>query len=134
MSSGRGTGGGITGETILDYKDKLDWNLNQLTSIPITSTVVSPIPAKKSEFVIAKGNSAASSHYWRPQDINVLDNIENHRGPSVLLLNNELISSTQRGRIPLNILLSKEARQASILTQLQDSSLISLGKASRRYS
>ena len=49
-------------------------------------------------------------------------------GPSVVLPNNEVISSTQKGQIPLTSLLSKQARTASILPKLESSSLISLGQ------
>ena len=77
---------------------------------------------------MAKGDSAASSHYWRPQDKIVLDKIENCLGPSVLLPNNDMISSTEKGQIPLSNVLSKSAKTAMILPQLASSSLISLGQ------
>ena len=80
------------------------------------------------EIVIAKGDSAASSHYWRPRDKRALNDIEIYLGPSVLLPNNELISSTEKGQIPLSALLSKAAKTASILPKLESSSLISLGQ------
>ena len=78
--------------------------------------------------MIAKGDSAASSHYWRPRDKRVLEDIEKCLGPSVILPNNELIASTERGQIPLSSLLTKEAKTASILPKLASSSLISLGQ------
>ena len=77
---------------------------------------------------MAKGDSAASSHYWRDQDKTVLNNIKNCIGPSVLLPNNELISSTSRGQLPLSSDLSNAAKTAMILPKLTSSSLISLGQ------
>ena len=58
----------------------------------------------------------------------MLDNIEQYLGPSVLLPNNEMISSNEKGQIPLSSLLSKEAKTAQILPKLASSSLISLGQ------
>ena len=55
---------------------------------------------------MAKGDNAASSHYWRPEDKIVLDNIENCLGPSVLLPNNEKIALTEKGQLPLSDILS----------------------------
>ena len=77
---------------------------------------------------MAKGDSAASSHYWRDQDKTVLNNIKNCIGPSVLLPNNELISSTSRGQLPLSSELSNAAKTAMILPKLTSSSFISLGQ------
>ena len=75
----------------------------------------------KTEIVIAKGNSAASSHYLRPKDKEVLEDIEKHHGPSVVLPNNKLISSTQNGQITLSALLLTKAQTASMLPKLDSS-------------
>ena len=76
----------------------------------------------------AKGDSAASKNYWRPQDAHILENIVQYQGPSVLLPNNESIASTKKGQLPLSPNLTKAAKTAQILPQLASSSLISLGQ------
>ena len=93
----------------------------------VANTVVSHKPLE-SRIVWAKGDSAASSNYWRPQDKHVLDNIEQCTGPFVQLPNNEMIASNERGQIPLSNNLSKDAKNAQILPKLASSSLISLGQ------
>ena len=100
----------------------------QTQPLLLTSSVVSPPTINKSQCIMAKGDSAASSHYWRDQDKAVLDNVKNCMGPSVLLPNNERISSTSRGQLPLSSDLSNEAKTAMILPKLTSSSLISLGQ------
>ena len=86
-----------------------------------TSYVVSP-------WIIAKGDSVASSYYWRQQDAQCLDNVQNFAGPSVLLPNQETIQANQRGQLPLSPALSPQAQTAMILPQLKSASLISIGQ------
>ena len=86
-----------------------------------TSSVVSPC-------VIAKGDSAASSHYWRQEDAQCLEKIQNFAGPSVLLPNRETITANQKGQLPLSSALSTRAQTAMILPQLKSASLISIGQ------
>ena len=93
----------------------------------VANTVVSQTPLDSS-IVWAKGDSAASSNYWRPQDKHVLTDIETCQGPYVQLPNNEMIASNERGQIPLSNTLSKNAKNAQILPKLASSSLISLGQ------
>ena len=53
-------------------------------------------------FIKAKANSGASNHYWRPQDIDALSNIESTTtGPKVKRPNNEIIQTNQTGIINL---------------------------------
>ena len=78
--------------------------------------------------IIAKGDSGATSHYWREQDKRCLQQIEHAPGPTVTLPNNTTITSTARGRLPLHNSLSTKATTTSILPNLQSSSLISLGQ------
>ena len=94
----------------------------------LTSAVVSHNTVLTSPVIMAKGDSAASKHYWRPQDKKVLDEIEQCLGPSVLLPNNTTIVSTKKGQVPFSSDLSKEAKTAQILPRLASSSLISLGQ------
>ena len=94
----------------------------------VASAVVSHEIDTQSKVVWAKGDSAASKNYWRPQDKVVLKDIEEYLGPSVLLPNNTTTASTEKGQLPLSKMLSKEANIAQILPQLVSSSLISLGQ------
>ena len=86
-----------------------------------TSSVVSP-------FIMAKGDSAASSHYWRKEDEICLNDVKKFAGPSVLLPNKETITATQRGQLSLSPELSSQAQTAMILPQLKSASLISIGQ------
>ena len=72
-----------------------------------TSSVVSPC-------IMAKGDSAASSHYWRQEDEMCLTDVEHFAGPSVLLPNRESIMANQRGQIALSPELSSRAQTAMI--------------------
>ncbi len=47
--------------------------------------------------VIAKGDSGATSHYWRDIDRACLKNIEASPGPTVTLPNNTKTSSSEQG-------------------------------------
>ena len=78
--------------------------------------------------IIAKGDSGATSHYWRERDKSCLHKIKNAPGPTVTLPNNTTITSTSCGRLPLHESLSPQATTTSILPNLQISSLISLGQ------
>ena len=77
---------------------------------------------------MAKVDSPTSSHYWRDQDKTILRNIKNCIRPSVLLPNNDLISSTSWGQLPLSSELSTAAKTAMILPKLTSSSVISMGQ------
>ena len=68
----------------------------------IPSPVVSNKKYKDEEIIYAKGDSAASHHYWREEDKQVIEKIEKHSGPSVLLPNNNTISVTSQGQLPLS--------------------------------
>ena len=77
---------------------------------------------------MAKGDSAASSHYWRQEDEMCLNDVKHFAGPSVLLPNKEKIAATQRGQLSLSTDLSSQAQTAMILPQLKSASLISIGQ------
>ena len=83
---------------------------------------------KPEQCVMAKGDSAASHHYWREEDKKVLDNIESYSGPSVLLPNNSTIAVTSKGQLALSSNLSARAKNAMILPGLKSASLISIGQ------
>ena len=78
--------------------------------------------------VVAKGDSAASSHYWREKDTEVLENITLCNGPTVRLPDNTAISANKKAILPLPSTLSEKAKKVNILLKLNSSSLISLGQ------
>ena len=80
------------------------------------------------DIVIAKGDSGATKHYWRPKDKDVLNDLELFQGAKVTLPNNVSIQSTEKGNIPFSAKLSASAKDASILPGLESSSLVSLGQ------
>lgn len=82
----------------------------------------------KAPVTIAKGDSGASKHYWRPQDKNCLTNVQPYTNIAVTLPNANSISSETKGELPLSNKLSSRAKEAIVLPQLQSSSLISLGQ------
>ena len=57
------------------------------------------------EVVLAKGDSAASRHYWREQGKLVLNEIQEFTGPSALIPNGEKTSATKKGILPLSTIL-----------------------------
>ena len=76
----------------------------------------------------AKGDSAASSHYWREEDKHVLSQVEDILGPAVLLPNKQTINVTSQGMLPFSDDLTNNAKNAMILPQLKSASLISIGQ------
>ena len=77
--------------------------------------------------VIAKGDSAASDHYFRLCDTNCLTNIQDMTSTPILLPDKSSISASHMGLLP-NPNLSKNGRKVKILPQLRSASLISVGK------
>ena len=86
----------------------------------------SKVPSKIS--INVKFDSGATSNYLRPQDAFVLDNIEPHQGPLVTLPDENTISPSHQGELPLPSSLSKTARTATVLPKLQSSSLLATAK------
>ena len=78
--------------------------------------------------IYAKGNIAASQHYWREEDSTCLNTILEKLGPSVLLPNAESIQSTSQGQLPLSTKLSYNENTATRLLQLKKALLISIGQ------
>ena len=81
----------------------------------------------KSNFITTKADSGATKHYFRPQDMACLQQIEQTQGPSVFLPNMETITSTHTGLLPYDSL-TTQAKTANILPQLHSASLLSLGQ------
>ena len=80
------------------------------------------------DFCVAKGDTGATSHYWKQTDRHILKNIKKVNGPSVQLPNNTVISATEQGDLPLPREFSDNARKATILPDLKSANLISLGQ------
>ena len=80
----------------------------------------------KPDIIFAKGDSAASSHFLRPQDAHVLDEIKAERDTAVTLADNDVIGSSHTGQLPSLKTLPRLATKASVLPKLASSSLVSL--------
>ena len=76
--------------------------------------------------VIAKGDSAATGHYFTMNDACVLKDIKKERGPSVILPDNDVIGSTHGAQLPTPTPLPQAATKTAILPRLTSSSLVSL--------
>ena len=64
------------GETELVKDTKINVVLRKTQRFPLTSSEVSSSTNKKIPCILSKGDNAASSHYWRDQDKEVLENIK----------------------------------------------------------
>ena len=83
----------------------------------------------KSNSVVAKGDSAASNHYWKSTDVDILTDVCDTIGPTVTLPDNYTITSTSSGFLPLpSQHFSTTARRTAVFDNLHSSSLISLGQ------
>ena len=54
------------------------------------------------QVVISKGNSGATNHYWRKEDIDCLKMIQRDIGPEVTLPDNSVIKSDQHGHLSIS--------------------------------
>ena len=77
--------------------------------------------------VTAKGDSAASRHYWRPRDAGVLSNIRPANNERVMLPDLAEIAAAATGSLPVEGL-TQQARETLVLPKLGSSSLVSLGQ------
>jgi len=79
---------------------------------------------------IAKANSGASAHYFKPEDAaTVLHNVTaTPNGPSVYLPNGTILQAQRKGQLLLSEHLSSKAQTTQILEGIAESSLISLGQ------
>ena len=91
------------------------------------SSIVSSSPSHSS-CIYAKGDSAASSHYFRAQDQDCLTHITPATSKHITLPDGSNLSATHKGFLPLPNLLSDQAREAHMLPNLQSAFLISIGK------
>ena len=79
------------------------------------------------KYIVTKGDSAASGHYWRQHDLDCLKNVRFKLGPNVKLPDNSTIQANQQGNLPLHASLTSKASSTVILPSLKSASLISLG-------
>ena len=70
--------------------------------------------SRYNDLCVAKGDTGASHQYWMKQDTKILKNVTKINGPHVKLPNNELISATSQGELPLSNDLSSAAKKAMI--------------------
>ena len=98
---------------------------HKINELPILS---SSIVQKNNLFKhIAKGDSGASQHYVTPTDQFFLHSKSTSPGPTVLLPNNQTMTTSQQGILSLSSKLSPQAQTAYVLPKLH-TSLISLGQ------
>ena len=53
----------------------------------------------KSKYIVSKGDSAASGHYWRKEDAKCLETVTLQLGPHTILPNNTSIQATKQGHL-----------------------------------
>ena len=98
----------------------------------LTSSVVSPSSTQtvlsSSSVILAKGDSAASDHYFHLCDTSCLNNIQPTTSNPIILPDKTTIHATHTGELPLHPSFSKNGKTAKILPQLTSASLISIGK------
>ena len=80
--------------------------------------------------MIAKVDSRASKTYFWLEDAKILQNIVPYDNPFMLLPNNTAIAPSHAGDVLLPLEFSEEARKATILLNLRNVSLVSLGQLS----
>ena len=77
---------------------------------------------------MVKGDSAASSHYWREKDKQILKNIKKSTDLQSYLPNNSSIKADRKGQLSLSEELSPQAKMAMVLPYLKSATLISIGQ------
>ena len=103
-----------------------DWILINSRSKHSLSRCFSIIPPATT--IVAKGDSAASNHYFALRDVDVLDDVRFDSPPtSVLLPDFSSLDSVATGQLPLSSSLTPASTKTTIFPTLQ-SSLISLGR------
>ena len=79
--------------------------------------------------VVAKADSGASCHYFRPQDAPILRQVQHiQTSPTVQLPDDTTITGNKKGLLPLSSSLSNCAKTAHIFPHLKSASLVSLGQ------
>ena len=95
---------------------------------PSISSVASPTPHLYSCNNIAKADSGASFHFFKPEHRKAMTNIQKlQNGPSATLPNNTVIQASCQGLLPFPSL-STNAQTALIYPDLNNESLLSIGQ------
>ena len=76
---------------------------------------------------IAKADSGATNHYFRPNDSSTLEHVSPANGPQIMLPNNMSLTATNVGLLPIKHLTPK-GRRAHIIPGLESASLLSMGQ------
>ena len=99
-------------------------------SLPVVNAIKHAVVScnSPSPVVIAKGDSAATGHFFRPEDTHVLVNMRKECGPLVTLPDNDVIGSSHTAQLPTLPSLSTQATKTAVLPQLASSSLVSLSQ------
>ena len=98
-----------------------------LHKTPLNSLKPSCINSQ-SKIVIAKGDSAATHHYWRERDKDMLSNIKLLQYCNITLSNATTISSLVSDQLLLPSQLLSKAKDVIVVLQLKSLLLISLGQ------
>ena len=93
--------------------------LNKTITLPANSPNNHTSCARATPIVITKGDSAASHHYWRPEDQHCLTEPSPNTAIQVQLPNASKIGSTVQGQLPLHKKLSTTAKNAIVLPALK---------------
>ena len=80
------------------------------------------------QLIIAKGDSSATKHYLTSKDSKILLNKKEYHGQGVRIPNSAQLKPSHQGLLPLSNLLTSEAKKATVIPQLSNSSLISMGQ------
>ena len=84
-------------------------------------------PKVHQDYIIAKGDSGASNHYFQTEDKRVLSDIKPATGLDVHQPDSTVLTTEATGIIPIDETLSSKATKAMVLPQLKSASLISMG-------
>ena len=102
--------------------------MNKITTCLSLLYISSPdSPSEQHNTVIAKVDSAATSHYWRKDGLHCLSEIQDYSGPSVALPDNTQITPAKQGLLPLPKELSRNTRTVTYLPNLKSASLLTTG-------
>ena len=101
--------------------------LSNLINICLNNTTCSS-PKVNQDYIIAKGDSGASNHYFQTEDKRVLSDIKPATGPDVHQPDSTVLITEATGIIPIDETLSSKVTKVMVLPQLKSASLISMGK------
>ena len=85
------------------------------------------IPSSSNNYISLKADSGSRKTYIRPQNKEILHQQQMIKdSPQIKILNRMSMHAIQSGILPLHEFLSKEAKQASVLEGLSNTSLLSI--------